>query len=639
MLKVLSRSSALARRQVEELMALLPARDFQALTVESYGDKHQEISLLDNTDPDFFTRELDEAILRGEADIAIHSAKDLPYPLHPDLRVIALTAPGDCTDCLAGAYTLQTLPPHARVGVSSPSRRDQLLAVRPDLECVSIRGTIEQRLDYIDRGQVDAILVATCALHRLGLEHRIGEILPFKTHPLQGHLAVTARYDRPDLKALFYPVDHRVTYGRVTLMGFGPGSPGLLTLRGHEILQEAEIIYHDDLIDQNFLQNYPAPKVYVGKRKEAHHKIQDEIHELLYQSALQGLRVVRVKGGDPFIYGRGGEELALLRERMIPVDVLPGISAVQAAGVSLDLPLTQRGVSDQLHIFSGHHAQSKDILDDLSGTLAFYMASTKLDELQAQLLSRFSPDTPAAAVQWASQPWEKTWRGTIAALAECPLQSPLLILAGPAAAFSAPQSVIWHTGLWPRFTSLPYRILHYPLIEIRELAWSHDLDWDRYQGIIFTSQNAVDIFLKYHRIPQGIVIAAIGPVTAARLEKHFYDADILPPRDHSGSLAPLIEARGDIRFLYPGSDISLNELHNLDNVERLSVYTTLSRKVHPEFSLDQLEGVIFTSASTIRAFAENFPVFPDHLVYYVRGPLCMQEIHKYPVREANIVSL
>ena len=245
---VVSRQSPLALLQVQEVFSLFPEIRYKLIKLDSWGDKNKQISLLDNPPADIFTRELDEAILNGTADIAIHSAKDLPYPLPAGVELIALFDAFDQSDSLVSRknLTLCNLPTGARIGTSSPTRKKELLALRPDVEVVSIRGTIEERIAQVDSGYIDALIVATCALKRLGLEQRIAEALPFETHPLQGNLAITAKVGRDDLKALFAEKDIRRNYGKVTLVGFGPGNPDLLTLGGDKALEKADIIFHDD---------------------------------------------------------------------------------------------------------------------------------------------------------------------------------------------------------------------------------------------------------------------------------------------------------------------------------------------------------------------------------------------------------
>lgn len=205
-LKVVARSSRLSLIQVEEVFARFPHIKYTLNILKSFGDKNLNISLLEGAAPDdMFTRELDAALLNGEADIAIHSAKDLPTTLHPDLEVIALYEATDKTDSLVSRnnFTLESLPQGSRIGTSSPLRKSELLSLRPDVQIMGIRGTIEQRIEQVHNGQYDAVIVATCALKRLGLESEIAQILPFATHPMQGRLAITARKNRQELKALF----------------------------------------------------------------------------------------------------------------------------------------------------------------------------------------------------------------------------------------------------------------------------------------------------------------------------------------------------------------------------------------------------------------------------------------------------
>lgn len=195
-IKVIARNSPLSLLQVEEVFSrYIHGLDYTLSSFSSYGDIHKEISLLGKIPADFFTRELDSALINGEADLAIHSAKDLPLPLPNGLEIYALTEATDKTDSLicTNNLTLKTLPYGAKVATSSPKRKAEIAKIRPDLTTVSVRGTIEERIAQLDNGAFDALIVATCALQRLGLEERISERLPFETHPLQGHLALVIR--------------------------------------------------------------------------------------------------------------------------------------------------------------------------------------------------------------------------------------------------------------------------------------------------------------------------------------------------------------------------------------------------------------------------------------------------------------
>lgn len=208
-LKVIARSSALSLIQVDEVFGKLKEVEYELTKCTSYGDQHKEVSLMDNISADFFTRELDTAILNGTADIAVHSAKDLPFPLPEGLEIFAFTAASDKTDSLVSKdnLTIAQLPAGARIATSSPKRKAELLKMRSDLTIVSVRGTIGERIAQLDEGKFEALIVATCALQRLGLEDRISERLPFATHPLQGHLAIVGRKGDAARKKIFASLD------------------------------------------------------------------------------------------------------------------------------------------------------------------------------------------------------------------------------------------------------------------------------------------------------------------------------------------------------------------------------------------------------------------------------------------------
>ena len=321
---IISRKSNLAKIQVQEILNLFQNSNFDAQYIDSFGDKHKDISLLTNQKSDFFTDAIDAKILNNKADLAVHSAKDLPFPLNRKLQIIALIKAENKTDSLVSRnnLTLNQLPLNSKIGTSSVSRKSQLINIRPDIIPVSIRGNIEERIAQVDSGKIDAAIIATCALQRLGLENRISEILPLITHPLQGNLAVVAKRGRADLIKMFYKHDIRNFFGKVWLIGSGAGSSDYISLKAHKILDIAEVIFHDDLLDPNVLSQYSCEKVYVGKRKNKHSLTQMKINELLYINAQKGKIIARLKGGDPFIFGRGGEEAAFLQERMIPVEVI-----------------------------------------------------------------------------------------------------------------------------------------------------------------------------------------------------------------------------------------------------------------------------------------------------------------------------
>lgn len=407
-IRLICRNSRLSLVQTEEIKSLLPEIKFELTSVQSLGDKNLHIPLETCDISDFFTRELDEAVLRKEADIAVHSAKDLPYPIPQGLEVIALTKAKDQSDALVSRNNLKLkeLPANPRVGTSSVIRAESIKSLRPDARIVSIRGTIEERIALIEKDLTDAVVVATCALQRLGLSDIIAETLPFDTHSLQGHLAVVARSTDAKLKDIFAPIDIRNQYGQIALTGFGPGDPELLTLKAYKALQAANVIYYDDLIEKSYLSTFKADAVYVGKRKGNHSHTQEEINRLLYKSVIEGKNTVRLKGGDPFIFGRGGEEFEYLHSRLITPVVIPGITAAMGAAAQAGIPLTNRGEASSVSFNTA--SSQKEITVPHTDTLVYYMGASNLKELREKLLeNNIDPQTPAAIVTNATQPYAR----------------------------------------------------------------------------------------------------------------------------------------------------------------------------------------------------------------------------------------
>lgn len=436
-IKVISRKSPLAILQVKEVLALFSSTEFELTTLDTYDDIHKEISLLENPPADLFTRELDRALLEDAADIAIHSAKDLPYPLAAGLVVIALLEAVDQSDSLISRNNLmlKDLPAGFKVGVSSLLRRNELLAIRPDVVAVSIRGTIEDRIGLVDSNEIDAFIVASGALLHFGLTDKAVEVLPFETPPLQGKLAVVAKTGRPELKVLFEKIDLRSRFGKVTLVGFGPGDPELLTLAGDRAMREADIIFHDDLVDRDFLDRYQAEKFYVGKRRHCHSFEQEQINQLMLVAAMEGKSVVRLKGGDPMIFAHGGEEVEFLKSNFISVKVIPGISTGTAVASLTQIPLTLRGIAKSVAFITGHAA---DVQLPVADTLVCFMAGSTIHLIAAKAIAEGrDPKTPVALVYNVSLPDQKEYLSDLDLLSRSDFKypTPIIIIIGEVVSF------------------------------------------------------------------------------------------------------------------------------------------------------------------------------------------------------------
>jgi uroporphyrin-III C-methyltransferase / precorrin-2 dehydrogenase / sirohydrochlorin ferrochelatase len=212
--------------------------------------------------------------------------------------------------------------------------------------------------------------------------------------------------------------------GHITLIGAGPGNPDLLTMAAYRALQLADIIYYDALVSEEILAiaRKDATFIYVGKRSNQHHKSQHEIQNLLVQSAQQGMQVIRLKGGDPFVFGRGGEEVLAAREHNVAVTVIPGITAASGCAASTQIPLTHRGLSHSVTFITGH-LQDGSLPDWLhlaqpNQTLAVYMGHKHLNNLASQLISnKRASSTPVTLIENGTLANEKVTHSTLSELA------------------------------------------------------------------------------------------------------------------------------------------------------------------------------------------------------------------------------
>ena len=551
-IKVIARGSRLSRLQVEEVFKNFPELAYEIKYLESYGDKNQQISLLNGEAPaDIFTRELDDAIRQGDADIAIHSAKDLPYPLPEDIEVIALFPAFDTTDSLVSRdhKKLAELPAGSIIGTSSPLRKKGLNELRPNLTIKGIRGCIEERVQQVKDGKYDAAIVATCALKRLGMEDEIAEVLSFPTHPLQGFLAITALKGSA-LKQAFASKSILDKQGSVSLVGFGPGDPDLLTIKAAKAIDAADIIFYDDLIDDSYLADKKAEKIYVGKRAGYHHKEQAEINRLLLEAAREGKNVVRLKGGDPMIFAHGSEEIEYLESNLIKVNVIPGITTASALAASQKISLTHRDFSSSVALVSGHTPQP--VTPDAE-TLVYYMGAKQLQTIATQLIDKegWAFNTPVLLTYNVSRPDEQTFETTLWNLRNGEMQNlptPLIALIGYVAGLKHHQASdikpTLYTGTLPAIEKRKADYTYTPLIEISYhpsyftkilednycehydgKSFTEYCEWDESQALyyIFTSQYGVHATLDYYDLifkeQEEHVFISIGDTTTEALHK------------------------------------------------------------------------------------------------------------------------
>ena len=595
-IRIISRQSRLALLQVEELVKEAGITDYELIKTTSYGDRHKEVSLMDEgLAQDFFTRELDEALLEGRADIAVHSAKDLPNPLPDGIELLALTEGKDPSDSLVArdGLTLATLPEGSKVGTSSAQRKEELLKVRPDLVVVPIRGTIEERIAQVDDGAVDALIVATCALDRLGLSHRATERLPFKTHPLQGKLAVTGRH-----------------YGKVWLVGYGPGDPELITVKGQRLLKEADVVFYDDLSFVPVPVKVPVQKyIYVGKRSGRHSHSQEEINELMYQAATEGKTVVRLKGGDPMVFAHGREEIDYLQSRFVKVEVVPGISSGIALASLTQIPLTHRGLARSVAFVLGH---AKDIQTPTADTLLYYMGGAKVSEIAHSLIaSGRSPETPVALVTNVSLPNQRTVFTSLGEMKWALFKAtPVLIVVGEVVALEAKahKSRVYDTSSTSET----------PLIKIEHLPFISNSNMDilEFDYIVFTSRHGVKHFFEeYNNNSQLPKIISVGSVTTAALRERGIEPFFESPTQSARGIIDFFrdKPRGS-RILLARSDKGLKALTDglrQHEVTDLPVYSNRPDKDAVKQDLTQYDKILFSSPSGVEAFRDLYGITED----------------------------
>jgi len=385
--------------------------------------------------------------------------------------------------------------------------------------------------------------------------------------------------------------------GTVYLVGAGPGDPGLLTLRGKALLSEAEVVIYDYLANPALLEwaKPAAQKIYVGKKGgTASVSHQEQIHRRMIEAAKAGRSVVRLKGGDPFIFGRGGEEVEALAAAGIPFEVVPGVTSAIAAPAYAGIPLTHRDCASTVTFVTGHEDPDKDAPlihwgqpATASDTLVVLMGMGHLPGIVARMIAAGrAPDTPMALIRWGTHPHQETLVGTlgdmVARVAETGFKPPVVMVVGDVVKLRGPFS--WFekrplfgkrivvtraraqaAGLADLLIARGAEVIGLPAIEIVPTA-----DWgplDRaldqivhYDGLIFTSVNGVRHFRKHLddrrfdlRKLHGLVLIAIGPATAAAVESWGLYVDVVPTEFQAEGVLSELERIGIIgkRFLLP----------------------------------------------------------------------------------------
>jgi uroporphyrinogen III methyltransferase / synthase len=454
--------------------------------------------------------------------------------------------------------------------------------------------------------------------------------------------------------------ERQVKKGKVYLVGAGPGDPGLLTLKGKKLLEQAEVVIYDYLANEDFLDFAPpeAERIYVGKKGGDHTMSQEEINALLVAKGKDHL-VVRLKGGDPFVFGRGGEEAQVLVAAEIPFEVVPGVTAAIAAPAYAGIPLSHRDYAASMAFITGHErgdkAESKIAWEKLAtgvGTLVFFMGVKNLSEICKNLIVHGRPkETPAAVIRWGTTSEQQTVVGTLEDIAEKVVQEnlkpPAITVVGDVVCLREELNWFEHRPLFGRrivvtrareqasefktiLAELGAYCIEFPTIQIEPPPSWEPLDaavsrLPTYDWVIFTSVNGVKFFMERLRLAgrdvrqlHGTRLAAIGPKTAEALEQYALRPDLVPGEYRAEAILEGLsgeELKGK-RFLLPRAMVARDVVPETlrqwgAHVDVVPAYqTVLPRERSAEMAERLLSGEIdcltFTSSSTVSNFFSLF---------------------------------
>lgn len=450
--------------------------------------------------------------------------------------------------------------------------------------------------------------------------------------------------------------------GKVWLVGAGPGDVGLFTIKGKQVLEQAEVVVYDSLVGDGVLAMVPksARLINVGKRAGHHIMKQEMINQVLLEEAQKGYRVVRLKGGDPFLFGRGGEELELLSEHGIPYEVVPGVTSSIAVPAYNGIPVTHRDYCSSVHIITGHKKAGQeynidfDALVRTRGTLVFLMGVTALEDICSNLMNAgMESSTPAAILQQGTTAGQKRIVATVGTLkAEVDrqgIETPAIIvvggvcevadkfgwyeklpLAGCKVLVTRPKELI--STMAEKLRRQGAEVLELPAITVAPVQDRRSIDeclskLETYQWIAFTSPSGVRIFFellmeagKDIRALGNVKIAAVGNGTKKALKKYGLYPDLIPEIFDGKSLGRKMAevCEQDAHILLPRAAIGNHEiLEELSKrtdlrVDDVASYDTIYESQElideiAEFERGVIDYAVFTSASTVRGFVNATP--------------------------------
>lgn len=480
--------------------------------------------------------------------------------------------------------------------------------------------------------------------------------------------------------------------GKVYLIGAGPGDPGLITVKGLDCVKKADVIIYDYLANERLLdqRRSDAELIYVGKQGGRHTLPQEEINSLIVNRAKAGKIVARLKGGDPFIFGRGGEEAEDLADNGIPFEIVPGVTAATAVPTYAGIPLTHRDHTASVAFVTGHEdptkPESKVHWDKIAtgiGTLVFFMGMKNLRNIVDNLISHGrNPDTPIALIQWGTRTDQKVVTGTlndiIPRVKEAKLGPPAIIVVGEVVKLR--EKLNWYESK-PLFgkrvvvtrsrdqasvfadmlIDLGATTIEFPAIDVVPPDSWDELDSaigkiETYHWVLFTSANAVKYFMdrlrglgKDLRMLKGVNICAVGPKTAEALEQYGLRADLVPEEFKAeGVLAALggVKVKGR-KFLIPRAKKAREIIPDKLREQGAEVtVATAYQNVRPASDADRIRklfeekkiaAVTFTSSSTVHNFVEilgqkGYKTLLEGVIVACIGPVTAKTAEEYGMK-------
>ncbi len=451
--------------------------------------------------------------------------------------------------------------------------------------------------------------------------------------------------------------------GTVWLVGAGPGDPGLITVKGVRCIAEADVVVYDYLANPALLGHArpDAERIYVGKIAGNHAMKQDDINLLLVHKALEGKTVCRLKGGDPYVFGRGGEEALCCVEHGVPFEVVPGVTSAIAVPNYAGIPVTHRSMTSSFRVITGHEDPTKsessldwDEISKTAGTLVFLMGIRNIGMISSSLIAGGrSPETPVAVIASGTLPAQRSVTGTLATIEEdlerSGITPPGLIVVGEVVGFrdrlnwferkplfgrciAVTRSQSQASSLVASLESLGAEVISAPTIRIESMADTEPMraavrELGKVDWVVLTSVNGVDAFFEALalegldvRALANMRIAAIGPATADRLRDRGIVPDLLPEKFVAEALLDAFDKTEPFKgqtYLLPRADIARIELvdglrERGAQVIEVSAYRTVNAAALPEGLLDRLEEgkvdlVTFTSSSTVTNFVAGVP--------------------------------